>query len=177
MARVCRVGVLLWLGLGLLCALAPALAARRQAAVPAEQAIARDLRSRTAFVAVLIDRRDSSLLRSEAYADWYSYYTAFVEREKGRHPVYTLAPQRAGALFRRLGRKFGNATFFVDRKGAFLVHDGLVLEPRVYEIGAGFMEQGSVEPEAARYGLIRLEVKQSSCVAAGHGAGCMKTGR
>lgn len=142
--------------LGAVCACAAAPDARRQA-MAADRGIARSLASREAFVAVLVDRDDRRLLRSEAYGDWASYFEAFVARERGAFAVYVLPPRRAVALSRRLGRKLGNATCFVDARGAALVHDGLVLEPRVYEIGAGFLRRGVVDPQARSYGLVAVE--------------------
>ena len=157
MGAACKAGLLL-LWLAVACAFAPAARAHPRP-VAVERQIANDLASKKAFVAVLIDSDDRRLLKSEAYADWHAYFTAFAEREKESFPVHVLSPRRAGVLSRRLPAKLRNATLFADGRGTFLVHDGLVLEPRVYAIGTAFLKHGAIDPQAPRYGLVTLRGK------------------
>lgn len=151
--------IALWLACcGLLATSQPACAAEASGAAPSSSA-ASDLRAGRAFVAVLIDGTDKRLLASEAYADWHAYYTQFAEHGHGQTPVYTLSPERGRALFARLSRTTGNASLFVNACGQALLHDGLVLEPQVYDIGRAFAEGAAITPQAKAYGLTPLSLR------------------
>lgn len=114
---------------------------------------ATELRAGRPFVLVVIDDADKALVASEAYGDWHAGYERFVASGHGALPVYTLAPRLARASLPALGASAANATVFVDAAGRGLMHEGLVLEPRVYVIGRAFAETGEVAPQAQDYGL------------------------
>ncbi len=121
------------------------------AAVPTDAPA--DLQAGRPFVAVVVDQRDRRLVASEAYADWQAYHRRFVASVRGSLPVYTLAPARARQQLPALGKQVRNATVFVDALGRGLVHEGLVLEPLVYEIGRAFAHTGEIAPQARDAGL------------------------
>ena len=159
-------GGIAWLVLMTLMALAAAFASGTpQATVSApsagvaEAGVQRNLRAGQAFVAVLIDQQNKTLLASEAYADWHAYFTQFRDRIQGRYKVHTLSPARGRTLLRHLGKTLVNATLFVNTSGHALVHKGLVLEPQVYVLGTAFIETGALTPEAASYGLVEIDVR------------------
>ena len=137
----------------------PLVMASAPSAAVAEADMQRDLKAGHAFVAVLIDQKNKTLLASEAYADWHAYFTQFRDRIQGRYKVHTLSPARGRTLLRHLGKTLVNATLFVNTSGHALVHKGLVLEPQVYVLGTAFIETGALTPEAASYGLVEIEVR------------------
>lgn len=137
----------------------PLVMASAPSAAVAEADMQRDLKAGHAFVAVLIDQKNKTLLASEAYADWHAYFTQFRDRIQGRYKVHTLSPARGKTLLRHLGKTLVNATLFVNTSGHALVHKGLVLEPQVYVLGTAFIETGALTPEAASYGLVEIEVR------------------
>lgn len=159
-------GGIAWLVLMTLMALAatfasvtPRVMASAPSAAGAEADMQRDLKAGHAFVAVLIDQKNKTLLASEAYADWHAYFTQFRDRIQGRFKVHTLSPARGITLLRHLGKTLVNTTLFVNTSGHALVHKGLVLEPQVYVLGTAFIETGAVTPEAATYGLVEIDVR------------------
>lgn len=159
-------GGIAWLVLVTMMALAAAFAsvtplvmASAPSAAVAEADMQRDLKAGHAFVAVLIDQKNKTLLASEAYADWHAYFTQFRDRIQGRFKVHTLSPARGRTLLRHLGKTLVNATLFVNTSGHALVHKGLVLEPQVYVLGTAFIETGALTPEATSYGLVEIDVR------------------
>ncbi len=159
-------GGIAWLVLMTMMALAAAFAsgtpqvmASAPSAAVAEAGLQRDLKAGQAFVAVLIDQQNKTLLAAEAYADWHAYFTQFRDRIQGRFKVYTLSPARGRPLLRHLGKSVVNATLFVNASGHALLHQGLVLEPQVYVLGTAFIETGALTPDAASYGLVEIDLK------------------
>ncbi len=149
----------MWLACGLALAFAGAPAAAAPGAglaadVSAPVAADPPLQLPTAqpFVLVVADN-SARLKRSEAYGDWQAYLTSFIERRRGDLPVHQVGPEKARMLLPNWPRGLRNGTLFVNAQGKGLLHRGLVLEPKVYEIGKAFAERGPTAPEAARYGL------------------------
>jgi hypothetical protein len=111
-----------------------------------------DMQAAHAFVLVVIDKGDR-IKRSEAYGDWKSYLQSFIERRRGELPVHQVTPEQARLLLANWPRGLRSATLFANPQGKGLLHRGLVLEPKVYQIGKAFAERDAMTPEAASFGL------------------------
>jgi hypothetical protein len=113
------------------------------------------------FAVLLVEPEGGSASRSsEAYADWIAYRDNFIEHESTGVVKLTLADYNAQVAEPRLANPF--AALFI-RDSFALLHDGMVLEPQIYSLGAKYLRQGLVDPNASEYGLhlVRFRLRQS----------------
>jgi hypothetical protein len=101
---------------------------------------------------------DAATLESEAYGDWASGLAAFQTRAPDGITVVTASAEDYAREIAKPAVEDGFATLFVNGGGRALIHQGLLLDPFLYDCGANFLRKLPSCPEAPAYGMPEMGV-------------------
>jgi hypothetical protein len=92
---------------------------------------------------------------SEAYGDWADYLHEFSSSVPSDTKIVKLtsAKYRQAVEEPKIRRDF--ATVFLKDATHALLYDGMVVEPKVYKLGLGWLHQHAEEKDLATYGLVQ----------------------
>jgi hypothetical protein len=89
----------------------------------------------------------------ESYADWADGLNDFAIHSGPKVKIFKLTPLRFAQLLLQPTVKGNFATLFMRDLGHALVYDGMVVEPKIYEIGLAYLKHIPDEKGESAYGL------------------------
>lgn len=111
------------------------------------------LRDDKPFLLIVAPVGGGKAVGSDAYADWVAYRDEFLHAGANELRVVTLSPLQYRASISQPDLADDFTTLFIRRGREALVHNGMVLEPRIYILGSEFLSSGTLPPDAAAYDL------------------------
>lgn len=123
-------------------------------------AVTAELRAGRPFVLVVAPSAPGRIANSEAYAGWQSYLGDFVQSRPADIAVLRLALADYRRLVAAPAWRDAFGTLFIRGGRRALLHRGLVLEPRIYELGVAFLRTGSSSREAGTFGMVEMAVRR-----------------
>lgn len=99
--------------------------------------------------------------QSEAYSDWYGYFTDFTKKIERNKEVKVISLTRASYL-RLVDAPLIKETFgvlFLRSATQGLLYDGMILEPAVYPAAMGYLSDKPDEKALHQWGLVQANVR------------------
>jgi hypothetical protein len=90
---------------------------------------------------------------SEAYGDWADYLKEFSASAPSDSKIIKLTSTKYRQTFEEPKIRHDFATVFLKDSTHSLVYDGMVVEPKVYKLGVGWLNQRADDKSLVAYGL------------------------
>jgi hypothetical protein len=91
--------------------------------------------------------------QSEAYGDWADYLNEFSSSLPSDTKIIRLTSDKYRQAIEEPKIRHDFATVFLKDATHALLYDGMVVEPKVYKLGLGWLNQHAEDKDLAAYGL------------------------
>jgi len=121
-------------------------------------AIREALRVGKKVVVVVVSDKDAE---SEAYSDWYGYFSDFSKKVERNNEIKVISMTRASyaRVVEEPKMKESFGVLFLPDATHGLLYDGMILEPGVYAAGLGYLAKKPDDKAIGQWGLVRATVR------------------